>query len=48
MAFDERRSLAGHTEHIRALVDSWPPLTPEQRDRLVVLLRPAPDGGGRT
>jgi phage terminase Nu1 subunit (DNA packaging protein) len=27
-------------EHIRNVVDSAPPLTPEQRDRLAVLLRP--------
>ncbi len=26
--------------HIKALVDSAPPLTPEQRDRLAVLLAP--------
>jgi hypothetical protein len=35
-------------EHIRRVVDAAPPLTPEQRDRLAVLLRPALDGGGRT
>jgi len=28
-------------EHIRKLVDSAPPLTAEQRDRLAVLLRPS-------
>jgi hypothetical protein len=27
-------------DHIEALVDEWPPLTSEQRDRLAVLLRP--------
>lgn len=27
-------------ERIRAAVDAWPPLTPEQRDRLAVILRP--------
>jgi hypothetical protein len=26
-------------EHIRAVVDSFPPLTPEQRDRIATLLR---------
>lgn len=26
-------------EHIRAAVDKWPPLTPQARDRLAVLLR---------
>lgn len=29
-------------DHIARTVDAWPPLTPEQRDRLAVLLR----GGG--
>jgi hypothetical protein len=37
---------------VRQLVDSAPPLTPEQRDRLAAILRSAPidvddDGGGR-
>lgn len=27
-------------DHIRAEVDKWPPLTPAQKDRLAVLLRP--------
>lgn len=27
-------------EHIRKVIESAPPLTPEQRDRLAVLLRP--------
>lgn len=27
-------------EHARKLVATWPPLTPEQRIRLAVLLRP--------
>lgn len=26
-------------EHIRRTVDNWPPLTPEQTDRLAILLR---------
>lgn len=26
-------------EHIRAVVDGWPPLNAEQRDRLAILLR---------
>ncbi|MEV7684523.1 hypothetical protein [Streptomyces bungoensis] len=29
-------------EYVRRLVDGWPPLTPEQRDRLRTLLRSAP------
>lgn len=28
-------------EHVRRIVDQAPPLTPEQRDRIAVLLRPA-------
>lgn len=28
-------------DHIRQQVDSWPTLTPEQRDRLALLLRDA-------
>lgn len=28
--------------HVKKVVDEWPPLTPEQRDRLALLLRPAP------
>ena len=32
-------------EQIAAQVDTWPPLTPEQRERLAALLRPA--GGDR-
>lgn len=31
--------------HVSKLVDAWPPLTPEQRDRLAVLLRPTEQGG---
>lgn len=33
-------------EHIRNIVDTAPPLTPEQRDRLASLLRPATSSGG--
>lgn len=29
-------------QHIKALVDTWPPLTQEQRDKLAVILRGAP------
>ena len=38
-----RRALraARAEEYVRKLVDTWPPLTDEQRDRLAVLLRPA-------
>lgn len=45
---DLRRDLRAATleEHIRKLVDGWPPLTAEQRDRLAVLLRGAPAAGG--
>jgi hypothetical protein len=44
-----RRELRAATlaDRIRRTVDEWPPLTPEQRDRLALLLR-APstvDGG---
>ncbi|CAM3294843.1 hypothetical protein PSET11_02223 [Arthrobacter ulcerisalmonis] len=27
-------------EHVRRLVETWPPLTPEQSERIAVLLRP--------
>ena len=39
---DARRDLraARAEEYVRQLVDSAPPLTSEQRDRLAVLLRP--------
>lgn len=42
---DARRSLraASLEDYIRRAVDSAPPLTPEQRDRLALLLR---SGGG--
>jgi hypothetical protein len=40
-AEDTRRALkaAKLEQHIRAVVDAAPPLSPEQRDRLAVLLR---------
>lgn len=28
------------SEHVAKVVNSWPPLTPEQLDRVAVLLRP--------
>ena len=31
-------------ERIKRIVDGWPPLTPEQRERLALLLRPCGDG----
>ncbi|MFJ9114418.1 hypothetical protein ACIRJO_02595 [Streptomyces sp. NPDC102394] len=34
-------------EYIRRLVDDWPPLTAEQRQRLRVLLRPRPQTSDR-
>lgn len=27
-----------HAEHLREALKAWPPLTPEQRDRLAVIL----------
>ena len=36
-----RRVQAGVTDYITRLVDEAPPLTPERRDRLAALLRPA-------
>ncbi|MGH3687587.1 MAG: hypothetical protein ACRDQY_13730 [Pseudonocardiaceae bacterium] len=33
-------------EHVRAVVDSFPPLTPEQRDRIATLLRTPDNRGG--
>lgn len=33
-------------EHVQAIVDSFPPLTPEQRDRIAALLR-TPGNRGR-
>lgn len=32
-------------DHIRDVVDAAPPLTPAQRDRLALLLRPPANGG---
>ena len=29
-------------DRVKKAVESWPPLTPEQRDRLAAILRPAP------
>ncbi len=46
---DATRDLAAErlAEHVRRVVDAFPPLTPEQRDRIVVLLRPSsPRNGG--
>ena len=28
-------------DHVRKVVESWPPLTKDQRDRLAILLQPA-------
>ncbi|MGH3319486.1 MAG: hypothetical protein ACRDN9_04785 [Streptosporangiaceae bacterium] len=44
---DAERDLAAASleEHVRKVVDLFPPLTQAQRDRLAVLLRPAPDSG---
>lgn len=44
---DAARDLAaeGLAEHIRAVVDTAPPLTSDQRDRLAALLRPAAEHG---
>jgi hypothetical protein len=39
---------AARAEHVRAVVDLFPPLTPEQRDRIAVLLRPDNRGGDLT
>lgn len=43
---DLRRNLqaAKLEDHIRKVVNGWPPLTDEQRDRLALLLRPANSG----
>lgn len=48
MSAAARRSLKTErlSEHIRRTVDAAPPLTPEQRDRLALLLR-APSGDAR-
>lgn len=34
--------MAAHVEHLRRIVDQAPPLTPEQRARLAILLAPGP------
>ncbi len=44
-ALREVRAAAAE-DYIRRLVDTAPPLTPEQRDRLAVLLRPDPSSTG--
>jgi hypothetical protein len=43
-----RRNLAALTleEHIKRVVDSAPPLTPAQRERLALLLHPGEAGDG--
>ena len=45
-----RRDLAAErlAEHVRAVVDTFPPLSAEQRDRIAALLCPSPPncGGG--
>jgi hypothetical protein len=43
-----RADLAAATleDHIRDVVDGWPPLTPEQRARLALLLHPGGRRGG--
>ncbi len=43
---DARRDYAAQVleDHIRRVVDAAPPLTPEQRDRLALLLRPTAGG----
>jgi hypothetical protein len=38
--------LEEHREEIRAVVDTWPPLTEEQKRALVLLLRPGGDSDG--
>jgi len=44
---DATRDLAAErlAEHVRRVVDAFPPLTPEQRDRIAALLRDAPANG---
>lgn len=36
---------AATAARIRKLIDEWPPLTPEQLDRLSLLLRPGRNAG---
>jgi len=49
---DARRDLAAErtaeqlAEHVQGVVDRFPALTPEQRDRIAALLRSAPAGHG--
>ncbi len=42
------RDLAAESlaEHVRRVVDRFPPLTPEQRDRIAALLSSTPTTGG--
>ena len=35
-------------DQIRSVVDDWPPLTPEQREKLALLLQPVPGSRGGT
>jgi hypothetical protein len=44
---DRDLAAAALEEHIRKIVDSAPPLSPDQRTRLALLLAPATDGGGQ-
>jgi hypothetical protein len=32
-------------DHVRRIVDTFPPLTNEQRNQIAALLRPSPNGG---
>lgn len=45
---DDRRALKASRleDHVRQIVDSFPPLTEEQRNRIAALLRPSSHGGG--
>ncbi len=38
---------AAMREHVKRLVDAAPELSPERLERIRVLLRPAPQAGGR-
>lgn len=40
------RAATVRAEHVRAVVDAFPPLTPEQRDRIAALLRIPGNRGG--
>jgi hypothetical protein len=48
LADDTRRQLKADNaeQYVRQLVDTWPPLTDEQRGRLAALLAGAGDGDG--